>query len=84
MILVLETLVTRFKMSSSKSSLGPYVAPTYGTSPAKKEEKKDDTYIYPSSAESGPVYSTGSIVDTKHGVSCCIILLTIDYLFSFV
>ena len=52
-----------------KSKLGPYVAPTYGTVPAKKEEKKDDTYIYPSSAESGPVYTTGSIVDSRYGVS---------------
>ena len=56
-------------MSSSKSKLGPYVAPTYGTVPAKKEEKKDNTYIYPSSAESGPVYTTGSIIDTQYGVS---------------
>ena len=48
----------------------PYTAPSYGTVPVKNEkEKKDEPVSFPQSSESAPVYSSGTIFESKYGVS---------------
>ena len=52
---------------ASQSAPPPYTAPSYGTVPVKN--KDDEPVSFPQSSESAPVYSGGTIFESRNGVS---------------